>query len=169
MHRFLRFALTLGTAIGLAAAALPVAAASLPTTCTGTLTIATTSVGTVRTAGNFELFSDSGVGGSSRSGPLAGDAFAGAQDIALNTASGQADLHGSYVVAAAGGPGTLTVRYVGHADLTTGQATGTFVASQGTGSLAGFFWSGAISARLISLAPPTFLSTDSGVCLPAHS
>jgi len=162
----LRHGLAIGLAIAAAAAAtLPAAAASLPATCTGALTIATTSIGTVKTAGDIEIFRDSGVAGHYSSGPLAGDAFAGAQDIILNTATGQSDLHGSYVVSAPGNAGTLTVRYTGHADLTTRHATGNFTANQGTGNLAGFVWVGTISAQLISLTPPTFTSTDIGFCL----
>jgi hypothetical protein len=166
VNQILRRGLALGLAIGTAAAAaLPAAAASLPSTCTGALTIATTSTGTVKTAGDIEIFQDSGVAGRYSSGPLAGDSFAGAQDIILNTATGQSELHGSYVVSAPGTAGTVTVRYTGHADLTTGRATGNFTANQGTGSLAGFVWVGTISAQLISLTPPTFTSTDSGFCL----
>lgn len=170
MPKFRRFVVAMSSALSLVAlGSLPAAASSLPATCTGTLTIFTTSVGTVRTAGDVSLFQNSGVAGRYSSGPLAGDSFAGAQDIVLNSATKQSDLHGSYLVTTPDQSGTLTVRYVGHADLNRGKATGTFVANQGTGSLAGFAWAGTINAQLVGLTPPTFVSTDTGVCVLPQS
>jgi hypothetical protein len=68
------------------------AASGAHRTCSGTLTIFTTSVGTVTTHGSVTFYRDSGVGGSYASGPLAGYTFSGAQDIVVNTATAQSEL-----------------------------------------------------------------------------
>ena len=163
MKRFVRlgFAICLGLAAVLLAAGL-VAAAGPPATCTAALTIATTSVGDVGTAGQVTHYRDSGVAGAYASGPLACYTFSGAQDIMVNNATQQSELQGQYT--ATGPGGTLTIRYTGHADLTTGAATGHFVATDGTGQFAGFHWEGDIAAQLVAAAPPTFQATDSGPC-----
>src|SRR5262249_39324869 len=124
------------------AVAAQVSAAGPPATCTAGLTIFTTSTGTVATTGVVTHFRDSGVGGQYTSGFLAGYAVSGSQDIQLNNRTQQSELHGSFV--ASGPGGSLTVRYTGHADLTTGAATGTFVAEDGTGAFAQFHWEGEI-------------------------
>jgi hypothetical protein len=166
MKRLVRLgvAICLGLAAVLLAAGLA-AAAGPPATCTAALTIATTSVGDVSTAGQVTHYRDSGVAGVYTSGPLAGYAFSGAQNIMVNNATNQSELQGQYT--ASGPGGALTISYTGHADLTTGAATGHFVATDGTGRFAGFHWEGDIAAQLVSLAPPTFLATDSGPCLTA--
>jgi hypothetical protein len=138
----------------------PVAAASAPTTCTADLLIFTTTTGTVSTTGNVTHFRNSGVGGQYLSGFLAGDPISGSQDIQLNNATQQAELHGSFVVTATSG--TLTVSYTGHADFTTGSAVGRFVVTSGTGQFADFHWEGSITAQLIG--PATFHAIDSGPC-----
>jgi hypothetical protein len=143
------------------------AAAAGPGTCTADLTIATTSTGTVRQAGSVRFFRDSGVAGRYTSGVLAGYTFSGAQDIVLNDATQQSNLTGAYVATSPDGTSTLAVRYTGHVDLTTGAATGHFVAAQGTGALRGFRWTGEIDARLVGLTPPTFTSRHRGPCFPA--
>ena len=137
-------------------------AADPPTTCTSGLTIFTTSTGTVTTTGEVTHFQDSGVGGSFTSGFLSGDTLSGAQDIVVNNRTNQSQLHGSFT--AVGPGGNLTLRYTGHVDLNTGAATGHFVSAEGTGQFGTFHWQGSTSAQLISLAPPTFVATDSGPC-----
>jgi hypothetical protein len=157
----LGFAVWLGVAAVLLAVGVA-AAAGPPATCTAGLTIATTSVGDVSTTGQVTHYRDSGVAGVYTSGPLAGYAFSGAQDIMVNNGTQQSELHGQYT--ATGPGGALTIRYTGHVDLTTGAATGHFVATDGAGQFAGFHWEGDIAAQLVSPAPPTFQATDSGPC-----
>jgi hypothetical protein len=152
-------ALAAVTTLGLVAQG---AAAAAPVTCTAGLTIFTTSQGTVTQHGPFTHFTDSGVGGSYTSGFLAGYTLAGAQDITLDNLTHQSRLHGSFV--ATGPDGTVTVRFNGRADLTTGAATGNFQVVGGTGSFGDLHWRGTIAAQLVSLTPPTFLATDSGPC-----
>lgn len=159
MRLGLTICLTVLTGTALAWHAGPAAAA---TTCSAGLTIFTMSVGTVTTTGPIEHFSDSGVGGQYTAGLLAGYTLSGAQDIMINTVTNQSQLHGSYT--ATGPGGGLVVRYTGHADLTSGVATGHFETAGGTGQFASFHWAGDISAQLVSLAPPTFIATDSGPC-----
>jgi hypothetical protein len=146
----------------------PAAAAGPPTTCTASLTIATTSTGTVRQAGAVQIFRDSGVGGAYTSGFLSGYSLSGAQDIVLNSATKRSQLNGSFVATSPDGKSTLRVRYTGQADLTTGAATGHFVADEGSGALDGFRWTGTIAAQLVSQSPPTFTATDSGPCFSAR-
>lgn len=151
--------------LGLATTALVVggtAAAAPPTECTADLTIFSTSQGTVRASGQVTHFEDSGVAGSYTSGFVAGYTFTGSQDISVNNQTQQSQLRGSFT--ATGPEGTFTVRYTGHADLTTGAATGHFEAVGGTGKFAGFHWAGPIAAQLVSQTPPTFQATDSGRC-----
>ena len=107
-------------------------------------------------------FRDSGVGGSYTSGFLSGYTLTGTQNIEVNNASNRAHLEGRFV--ATGPTGSLTVRYTGRADLTTGAASGHFTTVGGTGSFAGFHWNGRIAAQLVSMKPPTFVATDSGFC-----
>jgi hypothetical protein len=142
----------------------PVAAAAPVGTCTATLTIFTTSPGTVQQAGPIQVFTNSGVGGRYTAGFLAGYTISGAQDIVLDTSTNQSVLTGQFV--ASGSGGTLTVRYVGRADLNTRLATGQFVASNGTGTFKDFVWEGTINAQLVSMSPPTFTATDTGPCYP---
>jgi hypothetical protein len=148
--------MTLVVSLGVAGAAGPA------TTCTADLQIFTTTVGDVSTAGPITFFRDSGVAGQYTSGFLRGYQFSGSQDIMLNTRTGQSQLHGSYT--AVGPDGTLTIRYNGHADTTTGAATGNFVTAGGTGAFADFHWSGSITARQPVVGVPFFNATDSGTC-----
>jgi hypothetical protein len=136
-----------------------------PSTCSGTLTIFTSSVGTVTASGPVTHYKDSGVGGTYTAGPLAGYTLSGAQDIMVNSVTQQSELQGSYT--AVGPGGSVVFRYTGHANLATGIATGHFETAGGTGDFAAFHWEGAINAQLVSLAPPTFLTADSGPCLSA--
>jgi hypothetical protein len=136
-----------------------------PSTCSGTLTIFTSSVGTVTAGGPVTHYKDSGVGGAYTAGPLAGYTLSGAQDIMVNSVTQQSELQGSYT--AVGPGGSVVFRYTGHANLATGIATGHFETAGGTGDFAAFHWEGAINAQLVSLAPPTFLTVDSGPCLSA--
>jgi hypothetical protein len=138
------------------------ASAAPPETCTADLTIFTTSVGTVSTSGQVTHFRDSGVGGAYTSGFLAGYTLSGAQDIMVNNVTQKSQLHGEFT--AVGPGGTLTIRYNGHVDLSTGTGTGEFVTAGGTGIFASFHWTGKIAAQLVSLAPPTFVATDTGPC-----
>jgi hypothetical protein len=121
----------------------------------------------MRPAGPVQIFTNSGVGGVYTSGFLKGYTINGAQDIVLNTSTNQSVLTGQFV--ASGQGGTLTVHYVGRADLNTGAATGTFVARGGSGSFKNFVWHGNITAQLVSATPPTFNATDSGPCFPPQS
>jgi hypothetical protein len=138
----------------------PAAAAGARAICTADLLIFTTSPGVVSNTGNVTHFRDSGVGGGYISGFLAGAPIAGTQDIELNNATQQAQLKGSFV--ATRPAGTLTISYTGHADFTTGTATGHYVTVDGTGQFADFHWEGGINARLIG--PAAFHATDSGPC-----
>jgi hypothetical protein len=165
MHRLTYLISLLALALGIAVAGTGGVAAAPPATCTATLTIATTSPGAVTTTGQVVHVRDSGVGGAYTAGFLAGSTIVGSQDIMVNQQTNQSELHGSYV--ATGPGGTLAIRYTGHADLTTGAATGHFETQGGTGQFAGFHWAGEIAAQLVSLAPPTFVATDSGTCHPA--
>src|SRR5919201_1192116 len=122
------------------AGATQAASAAPPQTCTAGLTIFTTSPGTVTTTGQVTHFADSGVAGQYTSGFLAGYTFSGAQDIMLNNNTRKSELHGQFT--ATGPDGSLTIQYNGHADLTTGAATGDFVTAGGTGLFAGFHWNG---------------------------
>jgi len=144
------------------AGATQAASAAPPQTCTAGLTISTTSQGTVSNTGQVTHFADSGVAGRYTSGFLAGYTLVGAQDIQLNNVTKKSELHGQFT--ATGPDGSLTIQYNGHADLTTGAATGDFVSVGGTGLFTGFHWTGKITAQLVSLTPPTFLATDSGPC-----
>ncbi len=99
-------------------------AAGPPTICTANLTIFTTSTGTVTTTAQVTHFRDSGVEGVYTSGFLSGYTLTGAQDIMINNVTHKSQLQGSYV--ATGPGGTLTIRYTGHTDLTTGEATSIF-------------------------------------------
>jgi hypothetical protein len=141
------------------------AASGPPATCNATLTIFTTSTGTVTTSEQVTHYQDSGVGGSYTSGPLAGDTISGAQNIMVNNVTHQSELQGSYT--ASGPGGSVVIRYTGHANLTTGMATGHFETHSGTGGFATFRWEGSIDAHLVSLTPPTFVATDSGFCQSA--
>lgn len=166
MKRLMRLGLAGCLTALLSATALhPAAASGPPTTCTGGLTIFTTSLGTVTTDGPVTHFRESGVGGVYTSGPLVGYTLTGAQDIMINSTTNQSELQGSYT--ATGPGGSVIVGYTGHADLATGVATGHFETAGGTGDFATFHWEGAIDAQLVSMAPPTFLATDSGPCLTA--
>lgn len=140
-------------------------AAAPPATCTAVLTISTTSPGDVTTNGQVTHARDSGVGGAYTTGFLAGYTISGTQDIMVNRRTSQSELHGFFV--ASGPGGTLTIQYTGHADLSTGAATGHFETHGGTGQFADFHWAGEIAAQLVSLTPPTFVATDSGPCHPA--
>jgi hypothetical protein len=149
--------------VGSLALARPAVAATPPFgPCSAGLTIFTTSPGTVTTTGSVEQITGSGVGGQYTSGFLAGDTLSGTQDVTLNTATQQAQLIGMYTVT--GPDGTLAVRYVGFANLATGQATGYFFTAGGTGTFAAFQWTGGIRAQLVSTTPPTFKAMDSGIC-----
>ena len=163
MKQYLRLGLALW--LGISACLLVVgttAAASPPTTCTASLTIFTTSPGSVLTTGPVTHVRDSGVAGSYTSGFLSGYTFSGAQDIVLNNQTNESQLHGSFT--ATGPGGTLTIQYTGHADLKTGAATGHFVTAGGTGQFVHFHWTGMITAQLTGLQPPTFVATDTGPC-----
>ena len=131
-------------------------------TCTADLQIFTTTTGDVRSAGPITFFRDSGTSGMYMSGFLAGYQLSGTQDIMLNSKTGLSELHGSYT--ASGPDGTLTIRYNGHADTTTGAATGNFVTAGGTGVFADFHWSGSITAQQPVVGVPFFNATDSGSC-----
>lgn len=157
----LRFALASLAAAAAAATAGTATAAALPT-CTAGLTILTSSTGDVTTAGNITIFRSSGVSGTYTSGFLAGYSLTGSQDIVRNDAEHHAVLAGQFV--ATGPGGTFTVRYTGTADLTTGAADGHFAVVAGTGAFTAFRWIGDITAQLVSLTPPTFLATDTGIC-----
>ena len=161
-HRW--FLATPLAALAMLATTISPAAAEPLSNCTANLTIMTTSTGVERQAGPVELFTNSGVGGGYTSGFLAGYTISGAQDIVMNTETHKSVLTGQFVARGAGG--TLTVHYVGRADLNTGAATGHFVAGSGTGSFTNFVWEGSITAQLVSLTPPTFHATDSGTCFP---
>ena len=158
--------LALGASLG-ALGTVPAVAAAGPATCTADLTIFTSSPGTSRPAGPVTVVRDSGVGGQYTSGFLTGYTIAGAQDLIVNSQTNRSQLHGSFVATSPDKGSTLTIRYVGQADLTTGAATGTFSSTRGTGTLSGFHWTGDITAQLVSANPPTFKATDSGVCFPA--
>jgi hypothetical protein len=162
MRRKLVVALAAAVSVAALAAGTQPASAARPQTCTAGLTIFTTSVGTVRTTGQVTHFTESGVGGSYTSGFLSGYTLSGAQDIMVNNVTQKSELHGQFT--AVGPGGTLTIRYNGHADLSTGAATGEFVTAGGTGDFADFHWTGKITAQLVSLAPPTFVATDTGPC-----
>lgn len=148
--------ITLVVSLGAVSAAGPAA------TCTADLQIFTTTIGNVRTAGPITFFRDSGTAGQYTSGFLSGYALSGSQDIMLNTSTGQSQLHGSFTVS--GPDGTLTIRYTGHADTTTGAATGHFVTAGGTGAFADFHWSGSITAQQPVVGVPFFNATDTGTC-----
>jgi hypothetical protein len=150
--------------LGLLAASLTPAAAAPPPDCTAGLRIFTTSTGVERQAGPVLIFTDSGVGGSYTSGFLAGSTISGAQHIMLNTQTNLSELNGEFV--ATGPQGTLSIQYVGHADLSTGMATGQFVSAGGTGAFSDFHWQGRITARLVG--PATFDAVDSGPCFTMH-
>jgi hypothetical protein len=163
IKHIMRLGLAVMVALAIGAPAAPVSFADEPpTTCTADLTIFTTSPGTVTTNGQITRFRDSGVAGQYTSGFLAGYTFTGAQDIVVNNNNNTSQLQGSFT--ATGPGGSLVIRYSGHADLSTGAATGHFNTIGGTGQFTGFHWSGDITAQLVSLTPPTFQATDSGPC-----
>jgi len=159
--------LTLALALALACASSPASAAGGPATiCESSLIIFTdpSNPGTVTQAGQITHVRDSGVLGWYYSGTLEGYMLAGAQDIRINAVTNQAQLRGSFVAVGPEGS-TVTISYAGHADLTTGRATGSFVAMDGTGMLDDFNWSGQIEAQLIG--PASFDATDTGRCTGA--
>ena len=157
-----KFVSVLAAAVSVVAIAAGTASAAPPQTCSADLVFSTTSVGSVSTTGQVTHFRGSGVGGSYTSGFLSGYTLSGAQDIMVNNVTQRSQLHGEFTAVGTGG--TLTIRYNGHADLSTGAATGEFVATGGTGAFADFHWTGKITAQLVSLAPPTFVATDTGLC-----
>jgi hypothetical protein len=163
MNRKLFAALMAVASVAALAAGARSASAAPPETCTASLTILTTSIGDVTTTGQVTHFRDSGVGGVYTSGFLSGYTLSGAQDIMVNNVTQKSQLHGEFT--AVGPGGTLTIRYNGHADLSTGAATGEFVTAGGTGEFEDFHWTGKITAQLVSLTPPTFVATDTGPCL----
>lgn len=165
MKTLTRLILALSLVLSIATVGLASVAAAPPATCAATLIIFTTSPGDVIITGQVTHARDSGVGGAYSAGFLAGYTISGAQDIMVNQRTSQSELHGSYI--ASGSGGTLTIAYTGHADLSTGAATGRFETHGGTGQFSGFHWVGEIAAQLVSLTPPTFVATDSGVCHPA--
>ena len=163
MHRLFRLgmaALIALFAVGLVGRSTIASAA--PATCTANLTIFTTTPGTITMEGETTHVRDSGVGGQYTAGFLAGSTFTGAQDFVVNNTNRASQLQGGYTIT--GPEGTLMLRYTGHADLTTGTATGHFVTTGGTEKFADFHWEGDISAQLVGLTPPTFIVTDSGPC-----
>jgi hypothetical protein len=160
--RRLRLLVTLAAAAGAAFLAAGTATAAAPATCTAGLVVFTTSTGDVNVAGQTTHFRGSGVAGSYTSGFLSGYTLTGAQNIERNDATGHASLEGQYV--ATGPGGTVTVHYTGSVDLGAGTATGHFTTIAGTGDFADFHWNGDISAQLTSLAPPTFVTADTGLC-----
>ena len=125
----------------------------------------TTSPGTVTTTGQVTHVRDSGVGGQYTAGFLAGYTLRGSQDNMVNNVTNHSQLQGTYT--ATGPGGDVVIRYTGHADLTSGVATGHFETAGGTGQFASFHWAGSISAQLVSLTPPTFHATVSGPCVSA--
>jgi hypothetical protein len=164
MNRMLKVVLVVGMlllAMAAPALAAPVAANGA-TTCSAGVTIMTTSTGTVRNTGQVTHYQDSGVAGMYTAGFLAGYTFSGAQDIMVNNVTNQSQLNGSYT--ATGPDGTFVVHYTGTVNLNTGASTGHFAVQDGTGMFAGFHWAGGITAQLISLTPPTFVATNSGMC-----
>jgi hypothetical protein len=162
-RRLIRAGLCLGILAGaLTLGAGGAAAAGPPTTCSADLVIFTTSTGTVSSAGQVTHFRDSGVAGQYTSGFLAGYALSGAQDIMVNANTQTSQLRGEFT--AVGPDGTLTVRYTGHADLTTGAATGRFVVAGGTGAFENFHWNGSITAQQPVVGVPLFNATDTGSC-----
>ena len=163
MKRFLRLGIGLCAGLMTLVYGLGAASASEPaTTCTADLVIFTTDAGEVSTAGPIVFFHDSGTAGQYTSGFLSGYQISGAQDIMLDTRSGQSQLNGSFT--ATGPDGTLTIRYSGHADTTTGGATGNFTTVGGTGIFADFHWAGDISAQQPVVGVPLFNATDTGMC-----
>lgn len=164
MKRLVRIGIALCTVLVTIVISLGAASAAGPaTTCTADLQIFTTSAGDVSTAGPITFFRGSGVAGQYTSGILAGYQLVGAQDIMLNTKTGLSELHGSFT--ATGLDGTLTIQYNGHADTTTGAATGNFVTADGTGIFAEFHWSGSITAQQPVVGIPFFNATDTGTCV----
>jgi hypothetical protein len=112
--------------------------------------------------GQTTIVRDSGVLGSYQDGRLAGYAISGQQDLVINNVTQKAEIPGNLTAISPDGGSSLTLRYAGHADLATGQATGTFVVVGGTGDFADFHASGRISAQLVG--PATFQGVDIGLC-----
>jgi hypothetical protein len=112
--------------------------------------------------GQTTIVRESGVLGSYLDGRLAGYAISGLQDLIINNVTQRAQIIGELTATSPDGSSSITLRYVGHADLVTGEATGTFVVVDGTGEFAGFRASGKISAQLVG--PATFQGVDIGLC-----
>ncbi|GIW04879.1 MAG: hypothetical protein KatS3mg059_1499 [Thermomicrobiales bacterium] len=118
--------------------------------------------GTISQRGPIVRAKGSGILGSYTSGRFAGYNISGLQDITVNQVTGQATITGSFVAASQGDASSFTFRYAGKADLNTGEATGSFVAYNGTGTLDGFHASGKIQAELVG--PAAFAGVDLGLC-----
>jgi hypothetical protein len=112
--------------------------------------------------GKVTVVRDSGVLGSYLDGRLANYAINGLQDLRINTVTNQARINGSFTATSPDGASSISVRYAGRADLTTGKATGTFVVFDGTGTFAGYRAHGTIDAQLVG--PATFQGVDIGLC-----
>jgi hypothetical protein len=120
------------------------------------------SQGAISQRGPIVRAKGSGILGSYTSGRFAGYSISGLQDITVNQVTGQATITGSFLATNPDGTSSFTFRYAGKADLNTGEATGSFVAYNGTGTLEGFRASGKIQAELVG--PAAFEGVDLGLC-----
>src|SRR5438270_3037067 len=104
MKTLVRFGLAVSlTVLSGAVVVRPAAAAGAATTCTASLTIFTTSPGTVTTTGQVTHVRDSGVGGQYTAGFLAGYTLRGSQDIMVNNVTNHSQLQGTYTATGPGG------------------------------------------------------------------
>ncbi len=118
--------------------------------------------GAISQRGPIVRAKDSGILGSYTSGRFADYSINGLQDITVNQVTGRATPTGSFIATSPDGAPTFTFRYAGKADLTTGEATGSFAAYDGTGALDGFHASGKIQAVMVG--PAAFEGVDIGHC-----
>jgi hypothetical protein len=119
--------------------------------------------GTPVTRGPITTVRQSGLLGSyGGEGRFAGYAIDGSQTLIVNATTNSARVHGRFTATSRDGLASFFVRYTGDVDLTTGVATGHFVAGDGQGALAGLRATGTIEAQLIG--PATFAGSDIGLC-----
>jgi hypothetical protein len=159
-----RLVLVTAVVLALAAATLGPARPAAAETCQTEFIVFTdpTNPGARTDQGQTTIVRDSGVLGSYLDGRLAGYGISGQQDLIINNVTQQAQIVGVFTATSPDGGSSLTVRYAGHADLSTGQATGRFVVLDGTGEFAGYHARGRIDAQLVG--PATFQGFDIGLC-----
>ena len=119
--------------------------------------------GTTGEHGPFRMIDDSGLLGEYRGdGRFAGYSINGTQDAVVNSATGTANVVGSFIATSPDGGSSIEVFYTGQVDFNAGMARGVFTASGETGNDAGYNASGTIEGTVVG--PATLEGADIGLC-----